>query len=69
MFLGTVDKVYIVDKTENNPARIKGHPAWASGMSLSVFCRVRLLHVPGSHNGFNRIHSFIEYPADYGRSH
>jgi len=34
-FLGTADKVYIVDKTENNPQQIKGHPAWASEWSAS----------------------------------
>jgi hypothetical protein len=31
MFLGTLDKVYILDKVENNEAQIDGHPAWASG--------------------------------------
>jgi len=31
MFLGTPDKVYIVDKAENNPAQVNGHPAWAQG--------------------------------------
>ena len=35
MFLGTLDKVYIVDKTENNPTQINGHPAWAAEYSLS----------------------------------
>ncbi|KAH8119307.1 glyoxal oxidase [Phellopilus nigrolimitatus] len=30
MFLGTLDKVYIVDKVENNPTQINGHPAWAA---------------------------------------
>jgi len=30
MFLGTPNKVYIIDKTENNPAQVNGHPAWAS---------------------------------------
>lgn len=33
MFLGTKNKVYILDKTENNPTTINGlygeHPAWA----------------------------------------
>lgn len=29
MFLGRPGKVYILDKTENNPATINGHPAWA----------------------------------------
>jgi len=31
LFLGTLDKVYFIDKAENNPTQIKGHPAWASG--------------------------------------
>ncbi|KAI0741782.1 copper radical oxidase [Daedaleopsis nitida] len=35
IFLGTPDKVYIVDKTENNPGKINGHPAWASEYSIS----------------------------------
>ncbi|TBU33724.1 copper radical oxidase [Dichomitus squalens] len=35
LFLGTLDKVYIVDKVENNPAKINGHPAWASEYSIS----------------------------------
>ncbi|KAI1795615.1 copper radical oxidase [Ganoderma leucocontextum] len=35
LFLGTTDKVYIVDKVENNPAKINGHPAWASEYSIS----------------------------------
>ncbi|KAG9220580.1 hypothetical protein CCMSSC00406_0004036 [Pleurotus cornucopiae] len=30
IFLGTEDKVFFVDKVENNPAQINGHPAWAS---------------------------------------
>ncbi|KAL8277617.1 hypothetical protein RQP46_010049 [Phenoliferia psychrophenolica] len=30
LFLGQSNKVYIVDKTENNPASIGGHPAWAT---------------------------------------
>jgi hypothetical protein len=34
-FLGTADKVYIVDKTEDNPQQINGHPAWASEWSAS----------------------------------
>ncbi|KDE02649.1 hypothetical protein MVLG_06808 [Microbotryum lychnidis-dioicae p1A1 Lamole] len=29
LFLGTPNKVYIVDKTENNTAQIAGHAAWA----------------------------------------
>jgi hypothetical protein len=35
VFLGTEDKVYIVDKTENNPIQINGHPAWAAEWSAS----------------------------------
>ncbi|TFY58824.1 hypothetical protein EVJ58_g6182 [Rhodofomes roseus] len=35
MFLGTQDKVYIVDKTERNPTQINGHPAWAAEYSVS----------------------------------
>ena len=31
IFLGTPDKVYFIDKVENNPTQINGHPAWASG--------------------------------------
>jgi hypothetical protein len=31
IFLGTLNKVFIVDKVENNPAQINGHPAWAAG--------------------------------------
>jgi hypothetical protein len=31
LFLGTADKVFFVDKVENNPTKIKDHPAWASG--------------------------------------
>jgi hypothetical protein len=35
IFVGTPDKLYIIDKTENNPAQINGHPAWASEFSIS----------------------------------
>jgi hypothetical protein len=32
MFLGTSNKVYILDKTENNPnLQVDGFPAWGSG--------------------------------------
>lgn len=37
MFLGTETRVYIVDKTENNPTQINGHPAWAAGQSSLYF--------------------------------
>lgn len=36
IFLGRPDKVFIVDKVENNPAQIDGHPAWASEYTLST---------------------------------
>ncbi|KAG9014897.1 hypothetical protein FRB94_009055 [Tulasnella sp. JGI-2019a] len=29
IFLGTPNKVYVIDKTENNPVQVNGHPAWA----------------------------------------
>lgn len=29
MFLGTEQKVYMLDKTENNAVHVNGHPAWA----------------------------------------
>ncbi|KAI0339863.1 copper radical oxidase [Trametopsis cervina] len=35
IFLGTLDKIYVVDKTENNPVNINGHPAWAAEWSTS----------------------------------
>ncbi|KAF8160645.1 glyoxal oxidase [Crassisporium funariophilum] len=34
LFVGTSDKVFIIDKVENNPTQIKGHPAWASEWAL-----------------------------------
>ncbi|KAF9024558.1 copper radical oxidase [Hymenopellis radicata] len=34
LFLGTEDKIYIVDKVEGNPLQIGGHPAWAVEYSL-----------------------------------
>jgi hypothetical protein len=36
LFLGQSNKVYVVDKTENNPIRINGHPAWATEYDLST---------------------------------
>ncbi|KAG6874492.1 hypothetical protein C0995_010402 [Termitomyces sp. Mi166 len=32
--IGTENNVFLVDKVENNPTRIDGHPAWASGWTL-----------------------------------
>jgi hypothetical protein len=34
LYLGTADKVYIVDKVENNPTTVNGHPAWATEYDL-----------------------------------
>lgn len=34
LFLGTENTVYFIDKVENNPTRINGHPAWASEYTL-----------------------------------
>ena len=31
IFLGRPGKVYILDKVQNNPTKINGHPAWAEG--------------------------------------
>ncbi|KAJ7141391.1 glyoxal oxidase N-terminus-domain-containing protein [Mycena epipterygia] len=36
MFLGTLDKIFILDKVENNKAQIDGHPAWASEYALGT---------------------------------
>jgi len=42
MFLGTSDKVYIVDKAENNPAQVNGHPAWAQGHHPKLILAISL---------------------------
>lgn len=31
------NQVYIIDKTENNPIQVNGHPAWATGEPLVPF--------------------------------
>ncbi|KAJ6521956.1 glyoxal oxidase [Mycena vulgaris] len=36
MFVGTLSKVFILDKVENNKAQIAGHPAWASEFDLGA---------------------------------
>ncbi|PCH36106.1 copper radical oxidase [Wolfiporia cocos MD-104 SS10] len=36
MFVGTINKVYIIDKTERNPTQIDGHPAWAAEYTLTT---------------------------------
>lgn len=35
LFLGNPNTVYFIDKVENNPTQINGHPAWGSEWSLS----------------------------------
>ncbi len=40
LFLGTLDKVYIVDKTEANPTKVNGHPAWAAGACMRPWARI-----------------------------
>ncbi|GAA5944057.1 hypothetical protein JCM10213_008985 [Rhodosporidiobolus nylandii] len=35
-FLGAPDMVYIIDKTENNTARVNGHAAWATAYNLTT---------------------------------
>ncbi|KAA1477815.1 DUF1929-domain-containing protein [Dentipellis sp. KUC8613] len=36
LFLGTDEKVYILDKTEGNQAQVNGHPAWAASWDLKT---------------------------------
>jgi hypothetical protein len=36
LFLGTLNKVYIIDKVENNPISVNGHPAWATEYALDT---------------------------------
>ncbi|PPR00527.1 hypothetical protein CVT24_005501 [Panaeolus cyanescens] len=35
VFLGKIDRLYILDKVENNIAQINGHPAWAQEFRIS----------------------------------
>jgi hypothetical protein len=32
-----IRQIYIIDKTENNPIQVNGHPAWAVGMHPSRY--------------------------------
>ncbi|CAE6410335.1 unnamed protein product [Rhizoctonia solani] len=36
LFLGANNKVYIIDKVENNPVSVNGHPAWATEYDLET---------------------------------
>jgi hypothetical protein len=60
LFLGSSNKVYIVDKVENNPARINGHPAWASGTIL--FTSVSSMSL----KSFPRIFGFVKHSKGHG---
>jgi hypothetical protein len=42
MFLGSSDKVYIIDKVEGNPTQINGHSVWASVWSALHFPLLRV---------------------------
>jgi hypothetical protein len=42
MFLGSSDKVYIIDKVEGNPTKINGHSVWASVWSALIFPLLRV---------------------------
>jgi len=44
LFIGTADKVHIVDKTENNP--IHDHPAWAAGTQSHIAIMTEHPHCP-----------------------
>lgn len=35
MFLGAASTVYMLDKAENNPAQVNGHPAWATAYNIN----------------------------------
>ncbi|KIO34546.1 glyoxal oxidase [Tulasnella calospora MUT 4182] len=36
IFLGSNNKVYVIDKTENNPVSVAGHPAWATEYDVNT---------------------------------
>ncbi|EJU01093.1 copper radical oxidase [Dacryopinax primogenitus] len=36
MFLGTPDRVYILDKAEGNPLQVNGYPAWGTEIDVST---------------------------------
>ncbi|KAG8747997.1 hypothetical protein FRC10_009749 [Ceratobasidium sp. 414] len=36
LFLGAPNKVYIIDKVENNPISVSGHPAWATEYDIET---------------------------------
>lgn len=63
MFLGTLDKVYIVDKTENNPTTLNGHPAWASGKYFLLLNKRKF-----DANEYRVLYQYESGPS-HGRSH
>lgn len=44
LFLGAPNKLYFVDKTENNPLQVNGHPAWASEVDIGTW-QVRAMDI------------------------
>ena len=46
VFLGTPNKVYILDKVENNPGQIDGRPVWGEGLSLTISIKRLRLPLP-----------------------
>ncbi len=48
MFLGSSDKVYILDKVEGNPTKINGHPAFASVWCVHFPPFARVLSIFGT---------------------
>ena len=42
MFVGSPNKVYIIDKVEGNAAQVGGHPAWASVWCAIFYLVLRL---------------------------
>lgn len=59
MFLGTKNKVYILDKTENNPTTIDGkygsHPAWAVEYDINTNKGESRETRPGARAGFGMV--------------
>lgn len=66
LFLGTTDKVYIVDKTENNPTPIHGHPAWAAGTPpISIMRESSRVRTSSS----SRVFDFQKFSQAHGYCH
>lgn len=59
LFVGAQNKIYFVDKVENNPTLINNHPAWASGMWF-------LYRAISMTDNRNRVDPWDGFPATYG---